>query len=302
MATKKLYTIGNVKVRASNKKEAKRLAAEVAKDKKTPAKSKTASKTSSKKKDDDDEDISLESLLKSSNLTKDQKDMVRRVYGAVADNDKQSAAKLSAAIQQAMQYSDPYFKAQARMVVDSLDRGLNELEGDLAFSEQKLANSLKDLKNDVSTGLSNLSAEEAQELKALERRYTEDLDMTQQQLANTGFTQSSVRSKKEQLLNESFGDLRESTNRSFTARKDVLQDQLMRGQRDTQAELQRLQELTRQGKIDLLAKAEGTIGSEALKGLRLPALPEYNMIGGLPGTLAQDQAADALSFANSYIF
>lgn len=247
-----------------------------------------------------EEDVSLTQILSGANLSEDQKALIQQIYDTLSTNDVQNAGKITNAISAAMQFSDPYFKAQARIAIDTLQRGFGTLEGNLGEQEVGLKNTLDDLRADIAAGMGDLSFAEQQELKSLERTYDQELRNTRDQLASTGFTSSSRRARKEDLMEESFGDLRESTTRSFSRKREGLENQLTRSERDAALEIERLRRLTEEGKLDLLRETEGAIGTDALK--NLPQLSGRAPVGGIAGSISQEQARDALSFANSFVF
>jgi|ERR1041385_2569281 hypothetical protein len=242
-------------------------------------------------------DQQFQQLLNSTSLTDDQKAALKAVYNAASTHDQEQYQQLVSAFQSATQFSDPYFKAQVRLALDALDRSFNGIEGDLSYNSTKLQSALADLQRDIASSKDFLSFQQLQELKGLERAYTKQLDTTRDNMATRGFTQSSVRSKAEQLLSDTFGDLRESSNRSFTQQNQNLTNQLTDAQQNTQSEIQRLQQLAAEGKLDLVHKAEAQLGTS-----NLPTTYQQYELGGVSGDLARQQTADALSFAQSYVF
>ena len=245
-----------------------------------------------------EEDISLDEILAASNLSDDQKEMIRQIYGTISTNDEQNAARIAQNIAQAMEFSNPYFKAQARIALDALTRGIAAQDTDLATREQQLSNTLNDLREDIAAGKDLLSFEEARDLREVERNYQSQLRDTRQNLAASGFTSSSRRARQEDILNETTGDIRESTTRAFGERRRGLNESLERGERDTAAEIERLSELAQRGKLKLFREAEQTVGSG-----NLPALPGLQPLGDISGSLQREQAKDALSYAgNSFAF
>jgi hypothetical protein len=242
-------------------------------------------------------DAEFQKYLSTLDLTADQKKALEAIYGAVSVGDQEKANQLKAAMQAATQYSDPYFKAQTRLALDAMDRAFNATDGDLAYNETKLRTSLEDLKNDLAAAKDYLSFQEVQELQDLERHYTADLDQTQQDMAARGFSSSSIRTRKEQLINDTYGDLRESSNRAFLFKTGQLTDQEARADRDIAAEIARLQELSAQGKLDTYRQTEATVGSTAL-----PGETGLTPLGGIGGTIPRQQTQDAISFASNFVF
>lgn len=235
----------------------------------------------------------LDTALAGFNLTDDQKAIINSYYGAVINNDQATADKITAAIEFGTQFSDPVFKAQSRLVVDALDRAFKAQEGDLAYNENKLRTSLDKLKEDVSSSKEYLSFQQQQELKSLEQRQQQDLETLQENMAATGFTSSTRRVRKEEILGETYGGLIESSNRAFQEKQEQLSTQLARGETDTATELARLNELAKSGQLDLLRQYEETLGSE-----KLAELGYSNLLGNIPSTLEAQQQASVLNFAS----
>jgi len=233
--------------------------------------------------------------LNSQNLSSDQKAAITSLYNAVGTNDLETAERIKKAIAAGTAYSDPYFKAQAALLTDALDRGMNNIDGDLAFNEQSLNNRLQDIQKTLQQSGEYLSFQHTQELKDLERKLTADMEGLQEDMASRGFTNSSIRTKKTNILTDVYGDLRESSNRAFQYKVDTSTNQLNTAQRDTALEVQRLQQLAAQGKLDLLRKAESQLGSSAVNNLGY----QSQTLGGIGGELPRAQMQDALSFASN---
>ena len=239
----------------------------------------------------------LDDLLSNSNLSADQKEAVSSIYDAITNNDADMAERIKAAMKSATEFSDPYFKAQIRLVTDALDRGLSSKEGDLAYKETQLSNTLKDLNDDIAIAKDNLSFEQTQELKGLAQSYEKTLENTRQDLASVGKSSSSIRSKAEGLMKQNYEGLVESTNRAFNTKTTTLANQGSRTARDTSLEIDRLRKLTEEGKLDLLRTAEEKVGSTGLADLGY-----QNLLGGVGGDIERQKVLDATSFANSFIF
>ena len=111
-------------------------------------------------------------------------------------------------------------------------------------------------------------------------------------------THSTVRAKKEDILNETTGDLRESTGRKFAFDQSALSDGLNRTERDSAVEIARLQELTKANKLDFLRKAETQIGTDNMSQLNM----NYNELGGVTGDIPQQNLKDNLAAATSFVF
>ena len=239
-------------------------------------------------------DSALDDLLNNSNITDDQKDVARKLYDVISRNDKEQADRMAAAFEASIQFSDPFFKAQIAMTIDSLTRSLTADEGDLEFSQTQLRNALNDLQEDISSTKGQLDFTKEQQLKGLEKSYIQDLETNAQNLASVGKTRSSVRGKTEQLLREEKEGLVESTQRKFNFETGQLERQGTRGVRDTQAQLKQLQDEATQKRIASLRSTEEKVGSERLSGLGFG-----NLLGDVGGSIERSRIQDALSFSGN---
>lgn len=245
--------------------------------------------------------LSLGALLSAEefkSLPKDQQEVVKAVYMAIGENNTESASRLVSAFQAAEKLADPYFKQQIRLASDAVERGFVQVDQELQFEEMQSARRLKDLQDDIATRGEYLGLEEQNALKGIEREYKQTLDTTRQNLAATGRSSSSVRAETEQLINESTGDLRESTKRSFGQQKKEIQDKLTRGQRDTQAEIQRLRDVAKQNKTGLFRKAEEQLGTSGLPRLNFDVTP----LGNVTGSIYEDKQNDIIGAVKNLMF
>lgn len=239
----------------------------------------------------------LQQLLADPTLTADQKAAIQAIYDAISNNDQSQADQIKAAIAAATEYSDPYFKAQTRMVLDSLDRGFQAIDDDLSYKESSLTRSLEALQRDIASAKDYLSFQQLQEMKNLERSFTQAIDTTKEDMAARGFTSSSIRSRKEQLIGDTYGDLRESSRRAFLEKEQSYTNQLNDAQTNTQAEVARLQQLAAQGKLDATRQAEAQVGSTALS-----AAGYTGGLGDIGGEIPAAQVRDANAFASQFVF
>lgn len=231
-------------------------------------------------------------------LSKEDQDAVLAVFNAVANNDQTQANRLAEAFKAASKINDPYFAQQLRLATDAIERGYVELDKQAEFEETQIKRRLDDLKNDYATKKNFLSLEQASVMKEIERNYTENLGALQENLAASGFTQSSRRIKKEAILDEVTGDLRTSKNRAFAFEGEQADTALARGERDTAAEIQRLKELTEKGKLDFLRKAEAEVGTKNLPTLSGGPAP----LGGIYGSLPEEKLSNTIAAAKSFVF
>lgn len=227
----------------------------------------------------------------------DQK-AVSAVFGAIAGNDKTQADRLSKAFSAASKINDPYFKQQLRLAQDAIERGYVSIDKEKEFEEKQIKNRLEDLRADFDKRRGFLNAEEASVMRDIERTYTENLGELQQNLAASGFGSSSIRLKKEGILEDATSDLRESTNRKFGFEQDTLRDNFNRSSRDSRAELRRLEELTKENKLDFLRTAEAKVGTDNLP--RLSGAPKP--LGKIYGSLPEEKLQNTIDAAKSFVF
>lgn len=239
----------------------------------------------------------LDSILSNPNLTADQKAIINSIYGAVTQNDKSSAEKITAAMSAASKYSDPYFKAQVRLATDALDRGLSAKEGDLHYDEGKLGRALRELRDNTDASKDQLSFEHSKELADLGKKYEQDLTTTRDNLAAAGFGSSSRRARAETILADNNSGLVESANKNFGYRIGNLDRTLGYSEENTTADIANLRRLTQEGKLDLYRSAENTVGSK-----NLPNVSGLSALGDITGEIPYAQQKDKLSFASNFVF
>jgi hypothetical protein len=242
-------------------------------------------------------DQNFDEWLAKQNLSDDEAAAITAIYNAIGANDLEKANQILAGIEAGKTFSEPYFAAKSSLLKDALTRGMQEIDGDLAFKETSLSNTLKDLKANLERSGQHLSFQHMQEMKDLERKLTQDIEVTQADMAARGFTSSSIRTRKENLIEDVYGDLRESSNKNFQFNMANNQQQITSAQRDTALEVARLKELAAAGKIDLLRSAEEQLGTEALQ-----QMGYGNTLGNIGGELPRAQLQDAISFANANVF
>jgi len=230
-------------------------------------------------------------------LPPDEQEAVLNIFRTIAENNSVQAEKLTKAFEVASQYANPIFKQKLRLAKDELQRGFVEITKEKEFKEKQARKRLEDLRMDVATKKNLLTLEEMSDLKEIERAYTETLTDTRQDLAASGLGSSSRRVEKERLLEETTGDLRESTRRRFGSQIEDIQTGLVREERDTTDEIQRLTEVARSGKIDLFRRGEELLGTG-----NLPALEGLSGLGDVVGTLEQDRMEDTISGVKNLLF
>lgn len=296
-SSKQTYDIGGIKVKATSEKEAKKLAAEIAGDRSTSKEKNVAEVKEKNQPVVDPYAGALNDLLNNQNLSDDQKKMAQEAYNIVSKNDKAKANRLLAGFQAGLEYSSPYFKAQAAIVTKSLSEALISTDGDLSFKEKQIKNTLDELTANIAASKDYLDFTQTKELQDLAKTYQQELENTQQELAATGKTSSSVRTKAESMLNQQNEGLVQSTQRKFSYQTGNLDRQFANEKQSRAQELQYLKDKATQERIAKIRQAEEQVGSKALQDLGYD-----NLIGGVGGQIPQAQVKDALSYAGSFVF
>ena len=242
----------------------------------------------------------LENSDEFKSLPDDFKQIVKAVFEGIATNDLKLAQRFQTALKTAQEINDPFFGSMIRLASDAIERGFVSIDRELEFKERQLQNNLEDLQRDVAARQEFLTLDEQNVLRGVQRQFEQNLETTRNNLAATGFTQSSRRARTEQILQDERSDIVESTNRRFAFERDQASNQLQRGQRDTALEVERLSELAQQGRLDLLRQAEETLGTSNLGDL--PTLAGASPLGDVFGDIPRDRLQNTLSSATQFAF
>lgn len=232
-------------------------------------------------------------------LDEDRRQAVLAVFQAIASNDTERANQIMSAFEASTAVSDPFFKQELRLAKDAIERGFVAIDKEEEFRTKQLQRNLADVKQDLITRKDQLSFEEQSALKDIERQYTNTIKETRQNLASTGKTFSSERDLTEQMIEESTGQMRESTKRQFGLQNLELQRTGERTERDTQSEIERLAEVTKQNRLDFLRSGEAKIGTKNISSIYKGGLKP---IGDIVGDIPQRQFEDVLRGTQNLIF
>lgn len=233
-------------------------------------------------------------------LNDEDKQAVLAVFDAISSNDQVKAKRLAEAFKASSKMNDPYFAQQLRLATDAIERGYVAIDKEAEFAELQAKTRLEDVRKDYELRKDFMTLEEASVMKEIERSYTENLETLQQGLAEGGFGSSSRRIKKEAILDEATGDLRESKARGFAFERSGELDKLNRSERDTEREIARLKELTKEGKLDFLRKAEQQVGSDALR--KLPLNGDPAPLGDIYGDIPEQKLRDTINSMTQFVF
>ena len=222
------------------------------------------------------------------------KKLFQNAYETSWKNDATNAVKMLSSFNTALEYSDPIFKAKAAIVADALKTSLSGRSTDLAFRENQLQNTLKDLQANTEATKGYLDFTHTQELEKLAKSYEQDLQTTRDNLASVGKTSSSVRSRAEQLLSANNTGLVESSNRQFTYQTGQQDRALASSERNLPLEVAQLRDETNRKRIALLRNAETDLGSLGLSNLGYGG---KDVLGGVASEIGQKKIADALDWS-----
>lgn len=231
-------------------------------------------------------------------LSEEDQQAVLAVFGAIAGNDKTQADRLAQAFTAASKINDPYFGQQLRLAVDAIERGYVAIDQEAQFEEEQIRNRLKDFREDFERKKQFMTLEQASVMKEIDREYSQNLEVLQNNLAASGFGSSSRKQKQVGLLDEATGDLRESKNRRFEFERETDDKNLLREERDTLREISRLERLTREQKLDFLRSGEQKVGTKNLP--TLPGAPDP--LGDIYGQIPSDKLQNTISAATSFVF
>lgn len=241
-------------------------------------------------------DQQFQNWLNGQNLSADQKQAIQSIYQAVGTNDVSKAQQISGAISAAYGQSDPYFKAQIALSLDALNAGIQGKENDLAYQIQQQRNTLTDIQNQTAAAKDKLSFDASQQLQGLATKLEQDLETNRNNLAATGFTNSTRRVQTEGYINQANDQAVASTNHTLAYNLGQQDNALNAAQRDDALNIQHLQDVAKAGELSLYRTAEGQVGSS-----NLPSVPGLTPLSGVGGDIPKAQATDALTFVNSII-
>lgn len=246
------------------------------------------------------DDTALRDSAEFQALSEDQQQAVLQVYQAIAANDADNAERLAAAFKTSAAISDPFFKQELRLAVDALERGFVSIDQEEEYKARQLRQNQQQLEEDLQTKSDYLDFEEQAALRQIGRQYESDLKNVRQSMAATGKTFSSDRAETEALLEESTGDLRESTTRKFGIQQLDIQRTGERASQATQQELERLQQLSEEKRTNLLREGEAQVGTKNLP--TLSGTEGINPLGDIVGDIPQRQTSDIISGAQNLMF
>lgn len=241
---------------------------------------------------DTEREIDIEAFLSGKNLSADQQALFREIFKTVSTNDIKTFERLVSAFDAFTTYSDPYFKAQTLMATEALKSTMGSLSGDLAYQEKQKKETVDKLNAQLESIQGFGSFQDTQDYKNLLTKYDTELSDLQQNLAATGKTSSSVRTKSEDLLSGQKEGLVESGTRKFSYETG----QLKAGITSADDYFKYLTDVNTQKGIAAIRKTEEQVGSSALSGTY------GNLIGNIGGELPRKKVQDAMSAASSFVF
>ena len=233
-------------------------------------------------------------------LPEDYQNAILSFFNYASSGNTEQLNRLKEGFEVAYKTSDAFFQQQIRLFTDEIERSFVNLEDQLAYGEAQLQKRLGDLQESVEANKDYLSFQQQQQLGQLARQYDLQLKDTRQQMAQSGFTQSTRRAEAEQILEETTGELKESTQRQFAYQTGLLERQLSQTQGDVQMETERLRELAQSGRLDLAAQAEKQLGTAGASGIPQIAQSGYTPTGGIVGEVEKKKYKDILNQLGYY--
>ena len=189
---------------------------------------------------------------------------------------------------------DPYYREIINATKDELTRAFGSAKGDLASQTRDLDLRIQQIKEDLATGKTTLSLDEQSELKRQQVTYETEKQNVLDSAANTGLTFSSRRALAESKLDTENQDIVQSTRRSFQEKLSTLQTAADRGNLEAKNQLSDYERLYGENITKL-----GRVGESALGTSNMPPLEGYTPLGGLSGTIPEEQRNSVLEGATA---
>lgn len=228
--------------------------------------------------------------------------MIAYTYKSLVD-DGHDIETVVNAFEVAAQQTDIYTRQKIRIFEDELLRSFTELGEDYEAQERLLKTRKKQIEEDLETGLEDLSLDQQRELKQIADRYDQDLEETRNQMAEAGLGRSSIRSRAEDMLEESREDMIESTKTQYERAERNMRKQATRQIETQQHQLSDLQRRTRRSTADAMRQGEQFFGTEGMRE-RLPHMdvdltmgdwmPEDWMVGDIRAGIDEKRVSDTL--------
>lgn len=228
--------------------------------------------------------------------------MIAYTYKSLVD-DGHDIETVVNAFEVAAQQTDIYTRQKIRVFEDELLRSFTELGEDYEAQERLLKTRKKQIEEDLETGLEDLSLDQQRELKQIADQYDQDLEETRNQMAEAGLGRSSIRSRAEDMLEESREDMIESTKTQYERAERDMRRQATRQIETQQHQLSDLQRRTRRSTADAMRQGEQFFGTEGMRE-RLPHMdvdltmgdwmPEDWMVGDIRPGIDEKQVSDTL--------
>lgn len=225
------------------------------------------------------------------NLPTDMKYAALSSYQVQVTNDKDKAAKLATALEQAKAQSDPYMKQFYNIAIDNTLRSFEQLTGDYESSKARTEKSVKEINEDLATGKGDLDLSLQAELATQARAYANAVGTTKDNAAMGGLTFSSKRAQALANVDAANTDIVESTRRNYNQQVRNLETQAMRGNETAALDLADLKRKYGESVTSLGRTLEQQVGSDGIKGT-LPSLPGVTPLGGVSGTLYEQGVQD----------
>jgi len=222
----------------------------------------------------------------------DTQDLIDYFEGILSGNDTERATLFAQALIDAEAEATPYWKEQIAIIRDELTRTMGDLSTNLALQETEFQRRIDRINEDLTYGAEQLTIAEQAELTRQKLAYENDILGIRDQMASRGLTDSSIRSRTEELENISNEDIVKSTTRKFA---DSQRNLRTSGQDDIAVinnQVTTLKAKTASDQLSAVRKVEGILGSANMTDW------SSMLQGGLTGTLADEKRKDILVRAN----
>ncbi len=228
-------------------------------------------------------------------LSDDSKELLAYNWKLQQEQNDQKKKAFQDALAEAAQQADPYWREQANIAIDEVNRTIAGYQSDITSEEEKATISSQRIQADLESESAFLDAEKQAALATQAQNYEVEAEQLRDQMAAQGISSSTISLRAKQRKAMANQGVVEGVTRRSAREKRIVETTATRGLEDVAANLLNL----RRTKTDLIVGAargaEAKLGSEALKGT---SSEEY-LTGGITGALADLKAADILTRANA---
>ncbi|MCR4307640.1 MAG: hypothetical protein NUV80_03695, partial [Candidatus Berkelbacteria bacterium] len=191
------------------------------------------------------------------------------------------------ALTQAQALADPYTHAQLSLALGEYQSQLAFLQGDLERASEVITRTREELLQDVSASKEFLSLEQQADISKETEKYGEDLLTIADAATEKGLTFATgarSRALAEERRGTQFKDVIQSDQRIYNFKIRELELKAARGDVKAQKDLEDLRARNAFQLSQIGSAAETLLGS-----INLPSTPGYTPVGGVIGSIQQDE-------------